>query len=1293
VRAEGIAAWCRGLEQRAAPLIDSELGSTAWNVQMRLEADRCIGMVDRYVFEHADEISAKFPASTFDMDAVFEGMPDEPGPPEGDTGVTRIPLLDLQGRVIEDGKPQYTVLAHLTQKQVKPKWVKLAGPPTGHVLESVRHFNGVPHMLNFAGGSKLKPDGITLDSIFKVDPDLPRDAKQPRPQGKLIAIPLGDTVPGSDLSKAMPQWMGPNQESYWYFQRFMLASPPDIPGLGPTDHVLQVKGPVKEYSKRAAGQPHPLVLHDAQGRRINWVLDDGAMVIPRSLAEKCPALAGVLGAAPGGLKPYGEERGVATVPASALQRYGRSDAVVRESDLMLRQDLDQEDAAGGEGDEAGRDGERQFRRLTCGGIKGVAAMAGHSSNDTLYLSSVKSSRIRDVGAGVMVARSPYEQANIRTFGADKVCTDPADPTVKFLDEMVSFQYTTISRERMPPDDAGKPQWRFRAEKGKAYVVPDEYLPEDHRQYRRITCDENIKNRPREGDAVYHCEELMVVTDVFAPGSEYLIPVAEQEASSGDVDGDPGVIVGDRPMLFAHIDASERERRANPQPTLKQPKSRTPAVDDQGRYRFGRSAWMLDALESVLAQYAKLQMRYFSFAPDVRRDVAERAVFGLYEGMEPQLKRDVRAALQDDDLTEAQVATLIERARQDATHAAQPFAQAMAQWLVDGLTRLRREIGGAPAGDESDALPDRASEMFPQLVEAVEQAEDTRGRIEAMLNCYPQRLTTVPGAVPGDACRSLENFLELGYRAGLDGFKSDTQVRLFKRFEGRLQKLFNEKVPGSAEVDYGKSTARKINAGVYDHESAKERLASDPTLEAQIMEVSGDTLIERGRLPLPPRPRDAGERTAGQPAPRPEDLHREARDREPAISAHVRQVLASGGTERDVALRIRSVPSMQGQLAGATDSARGASKAPTALRYVLEYPPAEYTRRCRQAMLDFNGLGYATVKIDNAFTRHDPLFLGISLTLEAPDGYRFSVQFHTPASYRVKHEQHDAHKQVQQEHRKSRPDKSRVSRLQEGMRQACMQVPAPPGVEEISSWYEDPSEGVAYLRQGRAARPQGAAVPTPAKALAQRARTNETRITPFITTAASAAGALLKGNARWEGGRVVEAVANRYLKSVESLKTKIRRDKVRSGQTASEAAAAVKDALRYSMVWSSPGFSEGVRRAQASLRAQGMRVTRWNNHFTNGNTTYKGINLTVADAEGYEFELQFHTSQSFEAKVKNHLSYKKADRAQGRLDAGPPASKIDALEAEVLQENRRMQAVAGEVPQPPGVALLAAADTV
>ncbi|MBL3554183.1 hypothetical protein [Rhodovulum sulfidophilum] len=74
---------------------------------------------------------------------------------------------------------------------------------------------------------------------------------------------------------------------------------------------------------------------------------------------------------------------------------------------------------------------------------------------------------------------------------------------------------------------------------------------------------------------------------------------------------------------------------------------------------------------------------------------------------------------------------------------------------------------------------------------------------------------------------------------------------------------------------------------------------------------------------------------------------------------------------------------------------------------------------------------------------------------------------------------------------------------------------------------------------------------------------------------------------------------------------------------------MKDVLRYTTIFPDRTHAEGVRATRAELSKQGFSEVKFKN--TWGEVGYKGINAVYQTAEGFKFELQFHTSASYQAK--------------------------------------------------------------
>ncbi len=85
---------------------------------------------------------------------------------------------------------------------------------------------------------------------------------------------------------------------------------------------------------------------------------------------------------------------------------------------------------------------------------------------------------------------------------------------------------------------------------------------------------------------------------------------------------------------------------------------------------------------------------------------------------------------------------------------------------------------------------------------------------------------------------------------------------------------------------------------------------------------------------------------------------------------------------------------------------------------------------------------------------------------------------------------------------------------------------------------------------------------------------------------------------------------------------------------------IKDVLRYTIVLDKTNFTVGVQNSMKNLKSLGYKTIKIKNSFQEGQV-YKGINTQVKTPDGYIFELQYHTPESFDVKQNiNHDLYEK-----------------------------------------------------
>jgi hypothetical protein len=147
-----------------------------------------------------------------------------------------------------------------------------------------------------------------------------------------------------------------------------------------------------------------------------------------------------------------------------------------------------------------------------------------------------------------------------------------------------------------------------------------------------------------------------------------------------------------------------------------------------------------------------------------------------------------------------------------------------------------------------------------------------------------------------------------------------------------------------------------------------------------------------------------------------------------------------------------------------------------------------------------------------------------------------------------------------------------------------------------------------------------------------------------------------------------------LKAADSLQRKVATDLLENpNMSAEEALSQIKDSVRYTMKMPDDGYVDGVNEAISRLQANGYENVSWKN--TWGSDGYQGINSAWREpTSGQVFEVQFHTPNSFDAKMATHDLYK-----QIRL----PDTPLDVRQNLIQQQG---QIFAG-IPVPPGLALL------
>ncbi len=405
------------------------------------------------------------------------------------------------------------------------------------------------------------------------------------------------------------------------------------------------------------------------------------------------------------------------------------------------------------------------------------------------------------------------------------------------------------------------------------------------------------------------------------------------------------------------------------------------------------------------------------------------------------------------------------------------------------------------------------------------------------------------------------------------------------------------------------------------------------------------------------------------------LLRRARQMEPQLTDMLQNIAGRhGGQLAGTQHQLKSYSSLQEKLMqrvvlkkqSLEEAAAGVNDA---LRYSVVLEPQDFTAGLRAVLAALDDRGHARVKLTNQFTAYPPSFKAINVTLRSPAGALWEIQFHTPETFALKERFHDLYKHA---HALAVGGASRAEQrtLQAPALEAFKRVASPPGCEEIDDWQEETVPALTSTPPTRGSEQTTVnADASQAHRVFNAAAGKQASLTPVLTTLAEGLGARLWGNVRYDArqGRIEQVQQAPFQKSVASIKDKIRRH-LRAGMTAEQATQSVGDALRYALELPSEGFVAKVQAAQDALRRQGMTCVKLKNYFTSGDGTYRGINASFTDAEGYAFEVQFHTAESFNAKAQTHLSYKRMQLAQTRLDKERQKPRPDPVrQAKLTQE--------------------------
>jgi len=208
----------------------------------------------------------------------------------------------------------------------------------------------------------------------------------------------------------------------------------------------------------------------------------------------------------------------------------------------------------------------------------------------------------------------------------------------------------------------------------------------------------------------------------------------------------------------------------------------------------------------------------------------------------------------------------------------------------------------------------------------------------------------------------------------------------------------------------------------------------------------------------------------------------------------------------------------------------------------------------------------------------------------------------------------------------------------------------------------------------------------AKAQWDRAvRLEKDRIRPDVDAIAKDSGGI-----RVQGHETKELES--YLRKFFSERT----DKNGNVVPLEQVATKMNDAVRYTYLFPAETYADKVKAVRDLFKASDYALVRLKNFWTRDGL-YPGINVTFASKDGQLFELQFHTRNSYDAKMKEGKIYERRRALEAQIDAieGRAAAEkrpltdaetreVARLRAEKLEEEGRSEAIFDDVETPPQV---------
>lgn len=147
-----------------------------------------------------------------------------------------------------------------------------------------------------------------------------------------------------------------------------------------------------------------------------------------------------------------------------------------------------------------------------------------------------------------------------------------------------------------------------------------------------------------------------------------------------------------------------------------------------------------------------------------------------------------------------------------------------------------------------------------------------------------------------------------------------------------------------------------------------------------------------------------------------------------------------------------------------------------------------------------------------------------------------------------------------------------------------------------------------------------------------------------------------------------------LKTVDSIQRKINKKQIEDNKTEKESIESIHDSIRYTTISDTKDFVSSYESFKKFMERSGYTETKCKNYFNlfnQGVVKHKAVQSQFSTKDGFEFEVQFQTPESQDAKTKKIPLYEE------RRKVG-----IDSTRAKELENE--MEKLALKVPDPPGI---------